>query len=198
MDANGILAVWNDCVEEHMVEYETWYQSEHLPQRVSVPGFYCGRRFEALTPGPQFFTYYEVEDPTVLTSQEYLEVLENPTPATRRIMKQAFLNMNRTVCSREVLVEGASGGCAVTLTWTGETHAALDPKSLDILKPQRIETWTASSQNSELSAEESLRGVGDQKISSAILLEFLREEEALNTVAKIGGQAWRLLATLRN
>ena len=198
MNAKGILAVWNDCAIEYITEYETWYQSEHLPQRLSVPGFYCGRRFEALTPGPQFFTYYEVEDPTVLTSQEYLEVLANPTPATCRIMKHAFINMNRTVCSREVVIDGASGGFAVTLAWTGETPAVLDLKTLALLGPKRIETWTATSQNCELSAEEALRGVGDQKISDAILLDFLHEEQALNAVTNIGGQAWRLLATLVN
>ena len=198
MNAKGILAVWNDCSKEYMTEYETWYQSEHLPQRVSVPGFFCGRRYEALTPGPQFFTYYEVEDPAVLTSLEYLEVLENPTPATRRIMKYAFLNMNRTVCSREVLVDGASGGCAVTLAWTGKTPAVLSSEAIAKLEPQRVEVWRAASQNNGLSAEESIRGVGDEKISNAILLEFMREEEALHASTTIGGQGWRLLATLRS
>jgi hypothetical protein len=198
VNAKGILAVWNDCAIEYIAEYDAWYQSEHLPQRLSVPGFYCGRRFEALTQGPQFFTYYEVEDPTVLTSQEYLEVLENPTPATRRIMKHAFFNMNRTVCSRKVVIDGASGGCAVTLAWTGETPAVLDPKTLTSLGPVRIETWTATSQSNEPSAEENLRGIDDQKISDAILMEFLREEQALNAATIIGGQAWRLLATLHN
>lgn len=198
MNTRGILAVWNDCAIEYMAEYEVWYQTEHLPQRLSVPGFYCGRRFEALTPGPQFFTYYEVKDPAVLTSQEYLEILENPTPATRKIMEYAFLNMNRTVCSREVVIDGASGGCAVTLAWHGETPEVLNPKTLAMLGPERVETWTATSQNNELSAEEKLRGIDDQKISNAILLEFLREEQALNAAASIGGQAWRLLATLTN
>ena len=51
MNAKGILAVWNDCAIEYLLEYEAWYQSEHLPQRLSVSGFYCGRQFEALTPG---------------------------------------------------------------------------------------------------------------------------------------------------
>ena len=198
MNAKGILAVWNDCAKEHMAEYEAWYQSEHLPQRLSVPGFYCGRRFESLTPGSQFFTYYEVKDPAVLTSHEYIEVLENPTPTTRRIMKNAFLNMNRTVCSRDVIIEGASGGCAVTLTWTGKLPTALDPKTLALLGPERIEIWTATLENSELSAEEKLRETNDQKISNAILLDFLREKEALSAAASIGGQAWRLLATLMN
>ena len=113
-------------------------------------------------------------------------------------MKHAFINMNRTVCSREVVIDGASGGFAVTLAWTGETPAVLDLKTLALLGPKRIETWTATSQNCELSAEEALRGVGDQKISDAILLDFLHEEQALNAVTNIGGQAWRLLATLVN
>jgi len=196
MNAKGILAVWNDCATEYMAEYEAWYQSEHLPQRVSLPGFFCGRRYEALTPGPQFFTYYEVKDPAVLTSLEYLEVLDNPTPATCRIMKQAFLNMNRTVCSREVLIDGASGGCVVTLAWADEDPAVLSPEIIAKLAPQRVEIWRATSQNSRLSAEEVIRGVDDQNISNAILLEFLREEEARHVAATIGGQGWRLLATL--
>jgi hypothetical protein len=102
------------------------------------------------------------------------------------------------VCSRKVVIDGASGGCAVTLAWTGETPAVLDPKTLTSLGPVRIETWTATSQNNELSAEENLRGIDDQKISDAILMEFLREEQALNAATIIGGQAWRLLATLHN
>jgi hypothetical protein len=74
----------------------------------------------------------------------------------------------------------------------------LDPKILEMLGPERIETWSAASQNREPSAEENLRGIDDQKISNAILLEFLREDQALHAATNIGGQAWRFLASLQN
>ena len=106
--------------------------------------------------------------------------------------------MSRTVCSREVLIDGASGGCAVTLVSTGETPAKLDTKTLDLIRPEQVEIWTATIQKSKLSAEEYPRGNRDQKITNVILLDFFREEQTLSAVATISGQAWRLLTTLIN
>ena len=39
----GILAIWNDCAPGLEARYEHWYRSEHLVERVSVPGFRSGR-----------------------------------------------------------------------------------------------------------------------------------------------------------
>ena len=45
--AGGILAAWNDCAPEGLAEYEHWY-AHHLAERVGVPGFREGRRYEAV------------------------------------------------------------------------------------------------------------------------------------------------------
>ena len=44
----GILAVWNDCAPEGLAHFERWYNREHLQERVAVPGFRRGRRYEAV------------------------------------------------------------------------------------------------------------------------------------------------------
>ena len=94
----GILAIWNDCAPEGEAHYERWYKSEHMQERVGVPGFRFGRRYERLAGGDRrFFTFYEVESPDVLSSRAYVERLENPTPWTTESMKY-FRNMVRTVC----------------------------------------------------------------------------------------------------
>ncbi len=56
-----------------------------------------------------------VESPAVLTSQPYLERLDNPTPMTRKVMSEIFLNMNRTVCHRTLRRGGFRGAYAVTV-----------------------------------------------------------------------------------
>ncbi len=38
----GRLAIWNDCATDYQAEFETWYQTEHLGERLSVPGFRRG------------------------------------------------------------------------------------------------------------------------------------------------------------
>ena len=72
MTEGGILAIWNDCKPDHLGAYEVWYQGEHLIERLGIPGFLRGRRYESLEPnGSKFFTYYETRTPDVLTSEAY-------------------------------------------------------------------------------------------------------------------------------
>ncbi|MGI9425376.1 MAG: hypothetical protein ACR2PA_19445, partial [Hyphomicrobiaceae bacterium] len=79
----GILAIWYDCAAGHEETFEHWYQSEHLIERVSVPGFRYGRRYEGIADGyRQYFTFYETDRPDVLTSQAYIDRLNDPTPLT--------------------------------------------------------------------------------------------------------------------
>src|SRR5262249_15604757 len=70
----GILAVFNDCTPEGYQHFERWYIREHLQERVGVPGFRFGRRYELVAGGDRrFFAFYEVESPDVLSSPAYLE-----------------------------------------------------------------------------------------------------------------------------
>ena len=59
--APGILAIWNDREESIADVYERWYLSEHLPERLGVPGFVAARRYEASKGSPRFLTFYDVE-----------------------------------------------------------------------------------------------------------------------------------------
>src|SRR4029077_4820693 len=105
----GILAIWNDCRAGREAEFEAWFQGEHLMERLAVPGFLLGRRHQAISGGAGHFTFYLVDSPDVLTSRPYLERLDDPTPMTKRIMSEVFLNMNRTVCRRTMRYGGARG-----------------------------------------------------------------------------------------
>ena len=96
----GILAIFNDCRPGREAEFEAWFQGEHLIERLAVPGFVFGRRHRAIAGAPGYFNFYMVETPEVLTSKPYLERLDHPTPMTRTIMSEVFVNMNRTVCRR--------------------------------------------------------------------------------------------------
>jgi len=87
-----------DIAEEAIVEHDDWHTHEHLPERLSIPGFLRGTRWVALRGQPRYFVLYEVESVATLTSAAYLQRLNNPTPWTAKMM-QHYRGMTRGFCS---------------------------------------------------------------------------------------------------
>jgi hypothetical protein len=87
-----------DVVEEAIAEHDQWHTQEHLPERLSIPGFVRGTRWVALQGQPRYFVMYEVEHLATLASAAYLERLNNPSPWTAKIMPY-YRGMTRGFCS---------------------------------------------------------------------------------------------------
>lgn len=96
MIGGAALAIWFDVAPGDRAEVDAWYARQHLPERLSVPGFLRGRRYAAAGGGPGFFTFYETRDVGVLSSPPYLERLNHPTDWTRKVLP-TFRGMMRTV-----------------------------------------------------------------------------------------------------
>ena len=86
-----------DIEPEAIDEHDNWHNHEHLPERLSIPGFLRGSRWVALSGQPKYFVMYEVDDLTTLASAHYLERLNNPTPWTARMMVH-YRGMKRGFC----------------------------------------------------------------------------------------------------
>jgi hypothetical protein len=87
-----------DVAAEAIAEHDDWHTHEHLPERLSIPGFIRGTRWVSLRGQPRYFVMYEVADLTTLNSEAYLQRLDNPTPWTSRIMTH-YRGMSRGFCS---------------------------------------------------------------------------------------------------
>ncbi len=94
--ATGLLAVWTDIAPEMEAEFNAWYDTEHIPERLSVPGFLSGLRFVAVEGQPKYLALYDLADETVLKSEAYLKLLKPGTPWTRRVAPN-FRNSARGV-----------------------------------------------------------------------------------------------------
>jgi len=101
----AFVAIWHDVSPEGKAEYYEWHNREHMPERVAIPGFIRGRRYIAEQGTPEYFNLYEVETVHVLTGQDYLTRLNNPTPWTLRTVPH-IRNVSRSLCR-----VGASFGC---------------------------------------------------------------------------------------
>ncbi len=111
MLGNAAVVMWWDVAPEMRAEWEHWHSSEHMPERLAIPGFLRGTRWVALSGEPSYFVLYEVAELATLTGAAYLDRLNNPTPWSRKMMPH-HRNMVRSLC---VLREGWGGGVAHAL-----------------------------------------------------------------------------------
>jgi hypothetical protein len=108
MIGRAALGIWMEIGAEGLEDFNAWYRRQHLPERLSVPGFLRGRRYEHGGEGPRYFTLYETSDASVLTSDAYLERLDHPTDWTRR----ALPRITRMVRNAYRALGGSSGDAA--------------------------------------------------------------------------------------
>lgn len=136
MLGRAAMLLFFDIAPEAVAEHDDWHTHEHLPERLSIPGFLRGTRWVALRPGqPRYFVIYEVADVGVLTSAAYLERLNNPTPWTQKVMPH-YRGMTRGFCIVRGSVGAGLGSTALAarfkpagdLAWIGERMDALSSR----------------------------------------------------------------------
>jgi hypothetical protein len=94
-DAPWLYIVHTDIPEEVVAEYNEWYDREHLPRLVTVPGVLRARRYTAVAAHPRYLTAYELSDPGAFESSEGLKARK--TPWTEK-MRSLFQNTRRRMC----------------------------------------------------------------------------------------------------
>jgi len=109
---NAAMLLSFDVAPDAIDEHDDWHTHEHLPERLSIPGFVRGTRWVAPEGRPRYFVMYEVDEVATLASAPYLERLNNPTPWTSKMMTH-YRGMTRGFCT----IAGSFG--------TGVGHAAL-------------------------------------------------------------------------
>jgi hypothetical protein len=87
--AAGLLFAFTDFGDGPVTEadYHDWYENEHGPARLTVPGVLAGYRYQALDDlTPRWLALYELSGTEVLDSPEYKAVLENGSDRDKFIM----------------------------------------------------------------------------------------------------------------
>ena len=96
--SDAAMIMFYDVAPGTAVDHDDWHTHEHMPERVSIPGFLRASRWVAHAGSPRYLVLYEVGSVDVLSAAPYLERLNNPTPWTARMMS-SFRGMVRGFCS---------------------------------------------------------------------------------------------------
>jgi antibiotic biosynthesis monooxygenase (ABM) superfamily enzyme len=95
---NGIFLVYTDIDPQHEDEFNAWYNTEHLPELLSLPGFLDAARYVAYKGGPKYLAVYELANADALKTAEFQKWRANPSPWSRRISPTAIgKNLSRTI-----------------------------------------------------------------------------------------------------
>ena len=107
----GMLLTSMDIDASDELDFNRWYDSEHLEERVAIDGFLEARRYIALEARPKYLCLYSTATPAVLDSDAYRKRLAHPTDWSRRSMAR-FRNMIRAV-ARITVSRGVGRGAVL-------------------------------------------------------------------------------------
>lgn len=136
----GMLLTSMDIDPADEVDFNRWYDREHLEERVAIEGFIEARRYLAHIGSPKYLCLYSTEAIEVLDSPAYRDKLAHPTAWSAKTMAR-FKNMIRAV-ARITISNGTGRGAVLGIVRLrpeegrlDELRAALrprlDPKDLD-------------------------------------------------------------------
>jgi hypothetical protein len=91
-DTPFLYIVHTDVPDDIVDEYNAWYDEEHLPRLVTVPGVLRARRYTAVEGHPRYLTAYALTDKDAFSSPEGLKARK--TPWTEK-MRSLFSNTRR-------------------------------------------------------------------------------------------------------
>jgi hypothetical protein len=95
-DTPWLYLVHTDIPDHIVGEYNEWYDKEHLPRLVTVPGVVRARRYTATSGSPRYLTAYELTERDAFESPEGLKARK--TPWTEK-MRSLFQNTRRSMCA---------------------------------------------------------------------------------------------------
>jgi hypothetical protein len=192
MEQSGILAVLNDLAEGcDLAAYEDWYQRDHLPDRLGVPGFRHARRYRRIEgTGQAYFTFYETESAAVLRSDAYRARLAAPTAGTVDMMRH-FRAMCRSICA--VAADEGAGigglvaviGMEATLTVPGAQGVLVGLLGHGAVSRARL--WVAA-EDVEANPEAGLRPGQDARLGTILVVEGT-DATVLRKAAEAGASA---------
>jgi hypothetical protein len=101
-EARGLLAIWARIDSDYVVEYRKWQNCQHMTERVTIPGFYSGSRYQGSLEDNYFLMMYETDDSKVMNSKSYLHAINNATSWTREALSHyhdTIRAIYRLICS---------------------------------------------------------------------------------------------------
>ena len=161
----GFLLAMMEPPAEIDEEFNDWYDTEHIPERMRVPGFESARRFVCVSGWPRYMTIYDLASPEVLRHEQYLAVSgAGRGPWTRRLHGK-HRGLYRTSGVQVFPGDAMTGDPAfVMLARVRDSDESLEPMIIDALR-------SATAGRPEVLSLRLFRSEGQGPIDHIVLIE---------------------------
>lgn len=82
----GLLISQMDPPLDRDDDFHAWYDDEHIPVRLALPGFESALRCQSTGSATRFLVCYFIDDLDVLKSADYQQIKAEPGPRTERML----------------------------------------------------------------------------------------------------------------
>ena len=104
--SHGLLLVTMEPPPAMSEEFQDWYDTEHVPERLRLPGFRTATRWICRHGWPRYIALYDLDSPAALDTPDYLAVSgDKLSPWSRRVLP-------RTIGRVRVVAEQIAPGTA--------------------------------------------------------------------------------------
>ena len=110
----GMLLVWMNVDAAHDDDFNRWYDREHLEERVRIPGFLSGTRYQCTEGSRRYLCLYRTASLAVFETAAYHKAFQHQTPwsvANLALMQDAM----RRVCSIDAETGAGTGAWLAVL-----------------------------------------------------------------------------------
>lgn len=111
----GMLITFTEVAPKDELDFNEWYNREHIDERVFMPGFRRARRYVAADPATRvkYFATYETGSVQDLCDPEYMRLLGDQSAWSKRVMAR-FTHFDRLTLACTVdLAHGISGAAGL-------------------------------------------------------------------------------------
>jgi len=178
------MAFWSSIDPADQLAFQQWHNCEHIPERVSIPGFLAGRRYRSTRDSNRFLMFYETRSAEILTGAAYLAALNAPTPWTRQALGW-FRDPARSVYALQHVAGSAKPWPAPVLAVirfdpaarkASSTAIDIDSAGLEALiaegHPFRARTYLAAAKaGSPSTAEAAIHGARPSELDGLLIAE---------------------------
>jgi len=104
----GILFSQMDSPPGEEAQFHEWYDTEHIPDRLVLPGFAAAFRYEVDVGAPRWMVVYEVDDLDAFEQPDYVRLKTEPSERTRHMLATVS-GFTRFICVEQTVVGGREG-----------------------------------------------------------------------------------------
>ncbi|SFX61059.1 hypothetical protein SAMN03097694_2580 [Janthinobacterium lividum] len=127
----GMLFVWTSADPEHERDFNRWYDREHVEERVRIPGFVSGTRYQSVRGPRKYLGLYRTVSLGAFQTPDYFKAFGQQTPWSLTNL-QRMVDPMRRVCAIEAET-GMGTGAWLAVLRLGAPAIGQDAQAVDAM-----------------------------------------------------------------